>query len=203
MREIDSARVSLRPMQGTDADYTLMVPWLTDQRVVEWVFGRDQVYDLDRIRDEWDVADLLAEEVSPNFIAVDDRPVGYLQLVRVAAHNDGYQAEGDVSRAYALDLWIGEPALWGGGIGTAACVRAIESLLALGADRVLIDPRVVNERAVHVYEKVGFRKVKVLPENEFHEGKGWDCWLMELDLAAFEAFSDAPTRRPDPPPRAE
>ena len=92
---------------------------------------------------------------------------------------------------------------WGGGIGTAACVRAIESLLALGADRVLIDPRVVNERAVHVYEKVGFRKVKVLPENEFHEGKGWDCWLMELDLAAFEAFSGAPTRRPDPPPRAE
>ncbi|MGB8859811.1 MAG: GNAT family N-acetyltransferase [Ilumatobacteraceae bacterium] len=188
MADVARARVSLRPLRDSDDDYALMVPWLTDQRMLEWVLGRNEVYDLDRVRSEWRLPDLLAEEVVPHFIVLEGRPVGYLQTVRVALHNEGYQAEGDVSRAYAFDLWIGEPALWNSGIGTAACVSAVESLVALGADRVLIDPRVVNERAVHVYEKIGFRKLKVLPANELHEGVGWDCWLMELDLAAFAAF---------------
>jgi aminoglycoside 6'-N-acetyltransferase len=185
MADDASERVSLWPLRDADEDYALMVPWLADQRVLEWVFGRDQVYDLGRVRREWHVPTLVAEAVVPHFIVLDDRPVGYLQLVRVADHNEGYQAEDDVARAYAFDLWIGEPACWGRGIGTAACVQAIEALLALGADRVLIDPRVVNARAVHVYEQIGFRTVKVLPANEQHEGVGWDCWLMELDLHAF------------------
>ena len=181
--------MSLRALRDSDVDYSLMVPWLQDQQVLEWVFGRDEVYDLDRVRREWDVPTMVAEQVWPHFITVDDRPVGYLQLVQVAQHNDGYRAEGDVSQAWAFDLWIGEPALWGDGIGTTACVRAIDAVLALGADRVFIDPRVVNERAVHVYEKLGFRTVKLLPANEFHEGVGWDCWLMELDVVAFDAFA--------------
>jgi len=177
-------------MRDSDEDYSLMVPWLQDQRLLEWVFGRDEVYDLDRVRREWDVPAMVAEAVWPHFITLDDRPVGYLQLVQVVQHNDGYQAEGEVSHAWAFDLWIGEPALWGDGIGTAACVFAVDAVLALGAERVFIDPRVVNERAVHLYEKLGFRTVKLLPANELHEGVGWDCWLMELDLAAYTAFRD-------------
>ena len=188
MREVGWDRVSLRPIEDRDDDYALMVPWLQDARVLEWVFGRDEVYDLDRVRDEWCVPSRVAEAVWPHFIVLDDRPVGYLQLVHVEHHNDGYYAEGDVRRAWAFDLWIGEPSSWGLGIGTAACVRAIQAVRALGADRVLIDPRVINERAVHVYEQVGFRTVKVLPANEFHEGVGWDCWLMELDVGAFDEF---------------
>ncbi|WP_376711556.1 GNAT family N-acetyltransferase [Alicyclobacillus acidiphilus] len=48
------------------------------------------------------------------------------------------------------------------------------------ADRVVMDPRVENTRAIHVYEKCGFRQVKLLPQRELHEGKRHDCWLMEI-----------------------
>jgi len=178
--------VSLRPM--TDADAPVMLPRLTDERVLEWVYGRDQLYSLDRIREEWAPATLATEHVWPHLITLGDRPIGYLQLVWVQPHNEGYQAEGDLTDAYAFDMFIGEPDLWGAGLGTAVCAHAIAVLMERGAQRVLIDPRVLNERAVHVYERVGFRKVTVLIRNELHESVYFDCWLMELDWDAFRAY---------------
>lgn len=175
----------LRPLAEDGSDAAIMLPWLTDQRVVEWVYGRDEVYTLDRIRTEWDATTLHAENVWPHLIMLGDRPIGYLQLVWAETSNDCYQADGDLSQTYAFDMFIGEPDLWAAGLGTAVCDVAITALVARGADRVLIDPRVVNERATHVYEKVGFHKVKVLPGNEFHEGVHYDCWLMELDWPAW------------------
>ena len=170
----------LRPL--TDADAAVMLRWLTDERVLEWVYGRDEVYTLDRIRADWNPATLVAEHVWPHLIMRRDRPIGYLQLVWAQAANDCYKADGDLANAYGFDMYIGEPDLWGAGLGTLACEVAISTLLERGADRVLIDPRVMNERAVRVYEDVGFRKVKVLPGNELHEGVHYDCWLMELDM---------------------
>ncbi len=174
-------RVTLRPLRDHDDDYSSMVRWLSDPALLEWVFGRDQHYPIERVRTEWHPEALTAEHVHPHLIELDGEPIGYLQLVWVLPNAEGYHADGDVTNAWAFDLWIGEPRCWDGGFGTAACERAIDALLARGAQRIFIDPRVVNERAVHVYEKVGFRKVKVLLANEFHEGRGWDCWLMELD----------------------
>lgn len=46
------------------------------------------------------------------------------------------------------------------------------------ARQVLIDPQVSNTRAIRCYEKCGFRKIKLLPRNELHEGEWRDCWLM-------------------------
>jgi len=36
-----------------------------------------------------------------------------------------------------------------------------------------------HEDAVRCYEKSGFKKVKLLPAHELHEGAMRDCWLME------------------------
>ena len=180
--------ISLKPLVEDGSDAELMLRWLTDERVLEWVYGRNETYTLERIREEWDPVSRVAEHVWPHLIMLGDRPIGYLQLVWAYAHNDCYHADGDLANTWAFDMFIGEPDLWGAGLGTSVCEVAIAALLARGADRVLIDPRVVNERAVHVYENVGFRKVKVLPGNELHEGVHYDCWLMELDFEAFRAY---------------
>ncbi len=177
-------------MADDGSDAVVLLPWLTDERVLEWVYGRDEVYTVDRIRTEWNPATMAAEHVWPHLIILGERPVGYVQLVWVHPHNDGYRAEGDLTHTYALDMFIGEPDLWAAGLGTSACVVAIRELVDRGAQRVLIDPRVVNERAVHVYEKVGFRRVKLLPGNELHEGVHFDCWLMELDWPSFHAYQN-------------
>ena len=178
----------LRPLADDGSDAAVMLPWLTDQRVLEWVYGRDEVYTVERIRSEWNAITLRAENVWPHLIMLGERPVGYLQLVWAQSSNDCYEADGDLTHTYGLDMFIGEPGLWAAGLGTAVCAVALAALVERGADRVLIDPRVVNGRAVHVYEKVGFRKVKVLPGNELHEGEHFDCWLMELDWQAYHAY---------------
>ena len=110
-----------------------MLPWLTDQRVLEWVYGRDEVYTLERIRDEWDPAARVAEHVWPHLITLGDRPIGYLQLVSAHAHNDCYNADGDLTHAWAFDMFIGEPDLWDAGLGTSVCAAAVSAPLARGA----------------------------------------------------------------------
>jgi len=180
--------LSLRPLAQDGSDAAVLLIWLTDERVLEWVYGRDDVYTLDRIRTEWNPMRLIAEHVWPHLIMLGERPIGYLQLVWAHPHNDGYKAEGNLATTYAFDMFLGEPDLWGAGLGTSVCAVAISELIDRGAQRVLIDPRVVNDRAVHVYEKVGFRRVKLLPGNELHEGAHFDCWLMELDWRAFAAY---------------
>ena len=47
------------------------------------------------------------------------------------------------------------------------------------ADRIVMDPQTRNTRAIKCYEKCGFKKVKILPSRELHEGEYQDCWLIE------------------------
>ena len=92
-----------------------------------------------------------------------------------------YEIEDDEG-VFGVDLFIGEPDLWDRGIGTRAVKVLVEYLLGeIGAARVVIDPAVTNARAVRCYEKSGFRRVKLLPRHELHEGTRRDCWLMVRD----------------------
>jgi len=42
------------------------------------------------------------------------------------------------------------------------------------ARKVVLDPHVTKPRAIRCYEKWGFRKVKLLPRHELHEGERRD-----------------------------
>ena len=55
-----------------------------------------------------------------------------------------------------------------------------------GHHRLTVDPAAANARAIHVYEKLGFRPVGVLREYERVAGGSWrDALLMELLAADF------------------
>jgi RimJ/RimL family protein N-acetyltransferase len=69
-----------------------------------------------------------------------------------------------------------------GGIGT----RAIRLMLVYlfhskQAAAAVVDPHVENLRAIHCYEKCGFRKIKLLAHHELHEGVWSDSWLMRAE----------------------
>jgi aminoglycoside 6'-N-acetyltransferase len=173
--------VSIRPLRDTLDDYELLLRWLTNPQVLEWYEGRDQVFTLERLQREWAPAAQIAEHVWPCIAEYGGRPVGYIQYVWAEPYAKEYQLDGDASRTWAIDLFVGEPDLWGRGIGTSMMRLMIDHIIAeADADRIVIDPRLDNARAVHVYESIGFHKVKVLPAHELHEGQLWDCWLMEL-----------------------
>ncbi len=168
----------LRRMEDAAADYNLLARWLTDPRVLEYYEGRDHPFPVERVMEHYAPRVLAEEGVIPCIMQYAGHPVGYLQFY--AADPAEYQFEGR-GKVYALDLFIGQPEYWGRGIGT----QFIRLLLCYlfeekGADWVILDPHTDNTRAIRAYEKSGFRKIKLLPRHEWHEGRYVDCWLMGI-----------------------
>ncbi len=177
---IDRQDVSIRLMRDDIHDYGLISKWLSDERVLEFVFGRDNAYDLDRARQKHGPRVRGEGPVVPCILVHRSRPAGFLQFYRVLDGKE-YDIE-DVEGVYGVDLFIGEPELWNQGIGTKTLSALIDYLFSdLEALRVVIDPRVSNPRAIRCYEKCGFSKIKVLPEHELHEGAYCDAWLMSIE----------------------
>ena len=173
--------VSVRSFEpGEGGDLPNMLRWLSDPRVLEWYEGRDTVHTAETIAEEYGPGGEHEKEgVLQAIIELSGESIGYVQYYPVGQWAAEYEIE-DATDTWAIDVFIGEPEQWGKGIGS----RALRALLPYlfgecDARRVLIDPRVVNERAIRSYEKAGFRKVKVLTGHEEHEGEKWDCWLME------------------------
>jgi aminoglycoside 6'-N-acetyltransferase len=122
------------------------------------------------MRDTWDRVD---EEGSTVFtILAEGTIAGSIQ----------YAEETDPDYRHAgVDLFV-SARFQGRGIGTDA-LRAVLTYLVddLGHHRVIIDPAVENARAIHVYEKLGFRRVGVMRRYERGSDGEWrDGLLMEL-----------------------
>lgn len=169
--------VALRRMRPDAGDVRRMARWLSDPRVLEWYEGRDRPRDERSVAETWARRALAEEAIEACIILHRHEPVGYLQFYPVAAASD-YGLE-DATATWAIDLFIGEPELWGRGIGSRLVRATIDYLVRKrGAVRVVIDPRLANRRAIRAYEKAGFVRLRVLPAHELHEGAWHDCLLM-------------------------
>lgn len=116
----------------------------------------------------------LGEDVSLHCLVIGttEHPVGFIELSRYAKdHNYGHLVE--------IDICIGEPSEWERGYGSAA-LRALLRWLFTETDlhRAFLQPRISNERAVHVYEKVGFRREGVLRRADYIDGEYHDAVMM-------------------------
>jgi len=168
----------LRRMEDAASDYNLLARWLTDQRVLEFYEGRDNPFPVEKIQEKYAPRVLAVEGIVPCIMEYAGHAIGYLQFY--IADPSEYQFEGQ-GKVYALDLFIGEPEYWGRGIGTQFVRLLLCHLFEEnGADWVILDPHVDNARAIRAYEKCGFRKIKLLAQHEWNEGKYVDCWLMAI-----------------------
>lgn len=112
------------------------------------------------------------------WIRIDGEPVGFIQ---------SYEETDPEYRHAGMDVFLVERAQ-GKGAGTDAVRTLARHLIEdLGHHRLVIDPAADNERAIRVYEKVGFQRVGVLREYELGADGTWhDNVLMDLlarDLA--------------------
>ncbi len=106
-------------------------------------------------------------------VAVDGRVVG---LIQAAEESD------PMYRHAGIDIVL-HPDAHGRGIGPEAIrVLARHLFRDRGHHRLVIDPNAANTRAIHVYGKVGFRRVGVLRQYEWDaaDGRWTDGILMEL-----------------------
>lgn len=171
--------VSLRPL--TQEDAPLLLRWLTDPRNLEYWEGPHAVFTPKRIQ-----TDFYTEEWNGSacIVVYEGRDVGYAQAYQL--DEEMYEEYGYPRRdlcTYGIDQFIGEPELWGQGIGRRF-IRLLCDFLRehCGAQAVVLDPHADNPRAIRCYEACEFHKVKLLPQHEQHDGQMVDCWLMALEL---------------------
>jgi aminoglycoside 6'-N-acetyltransferase len=154
--------VALRPARPDDVPALLDI--LAEPEVAAWWR-----------RDEWE---RVAEDGTVVFVIVlDDRVVGCIQ----------YTEETDPDyRSAAVDVFV-SAAHQGHGVGSDALRALIRYLIdEAGHHRILVDPAAANARAIHVYEKLGFRPVGLMRQYERVADGSWrDGLLMELIASEF------------------
>lgn len=169
-------QITLRKMEDIRSDYELISRWLSDERVLVYYEGRDRPYSLEAVQEAFGLKQAEEEGLIPCIMEHEQTPIGYLQFYPADVAEYQFEGNGEV---WALDLFIGEPDYWNRGLGTLFISRLVRYLFEeKGADWVILDPHVDNARAIRTYEKCGFRKIKILPGHEWHEGQYVDCWLM-------------------------
>ena len=163
MTELDlhGARVRLRPLHASDQ--ATMAAILAEPDIARWWVHEDQ---------ETAAADLFDDEDEVRLaIEVEGEVAGMIQF--------GEETTPDYRNA-SIDLFVGT-AWQGRGIGSEAIRLVARHLFEeRGHHRLTIDPAVANERAIRVYEKVGFRRVGVMRDYERHDGAWRDGLLMDL-----------------------
>jgi RimJ/RimL family protein N-acetyltransferase len=96
------------------------------------------------------------------FIRQRGRPIGFIQSYRIDDHDEyGTALALDVSAA-GIDLFIGEPAEIGKGLGPRVIRAFLRDVVFASYDvaECVIGPSVKNTSAIRAYEKAGFRFFK-------------------------------------------
>ncbi|MGH7949132.1 MAG: GNAT family N-acetyltransferase [Candidatus Binataceae bacterium] len=149
-----AARYEFVPL--TAEHRALVLRWLAEPHIAEyWNDGEAP---------ERRFARYLAEPKVERYICrIDGRDAGFIQGYRANDYPppDGVRWN---SETWGTDLYLGEPDLIGHGHGIGMLNAFVELLRRRGATRILIDPEPRNLRAIHVYERVGFRRIGVFTE---------------------------------------
>jgi aminoglycoside 6'-N-acetyltransferase len=159
---IRTERLVLR--EPEEADLPHLVAILREPDVARWWPGFDET--------EARLAFLGRDDVTVLAIEYQGRPIGAVQ----------FHEQDDPSYRHAgVDLFVSS-AFQGKGLGGEAVKGVARHLFQTrGHHRIVIDPAADNQRAIRVYERVGFRQVGVMRQYERGPDGSWhDGVMMEL-----------------------
>jgi RimJ/RimL family protein N-acetyltransferase len=162
-------RIYLRPLDRADAP--LVQPWLNDPAVRRTILN-------------WRPLNLEAEEgfidrmsqsehdvVLGIALRADDRLIGVTGLHHIDYKNSNCE----------YGLLVGEKAEWGHGYGSEACALLTGYAFdTLNLHRVWLGAYEHNAAAIHIYEKVGYRREGVLRDDKYNEGRYFNVLLMAI-----------------------
>lgn len=159
------------------SDYEHFARWETDPVVTGYLsFDEDRTY-------EDVVTEALHNKSNPekmDFTIVmreSGDPVGRVYISRVDRHCDSL----DITKFY-----IGEPKLWGRGIGREIMKEVLEYCFTfLHMERVTLDYFTGNKRASDLYESLGFKNEGVARNATKKDGRYYDLHLMSILRSEF------------------
>lgn len=98
-------------------------------------------------------------------------------------------------RTTDLSIILGEPDVWGRGYGTEAITLLMDYAFgALNFHRIAIGVVGFNTRALHFYEKVGFRREGVQREGYYYNHNYHDFVMMSILEQEFRPLQFAPSQ---------
>jgi RimJ/RimL family protein N-acetyltransferase len=170
-RVLQGRVVYLRPAER--ADLPLFVRWLADARTAKYLAVRSPIGLA--MEERW-FEDMLDHHGRERWFFVicrleDGRPVGSLDLREI----------GPTSGGAGLGIVIGDPADTSRGYGSDALAVLLDfGFGELRLERIWLDVFDFNERARHVYERLGFVHEATLRHAEFHGGRYLDLQRMAI-----------------------
>lgn len=170
---IKGNKVFLRPAR--EQDFPLLYKWVNNPTVVRFWYGRDKPRSMDWITKHFKPIIKGKSNSTCWIIEIGSKPIGF--MYSTVDKNDDKEFTGRVE----VDILIGEDKEWEKGYGTDALKAMIKYAFQIQkAERVFIMPRISNTRAIHVYEKAGFKKEGILRRFEKFEGEWIDCVMMAI-----------------------
>jgi aminoglycoside 6'-N-acetyltransferase len=161
--------IHLRP--ATPHDLDLLRRWDAAPHIIASKGTEDWGWEQELVRSPDWREQLIAE--------VEGAPIGFIQIIDPAREDSHYWGDCP-TRLRAIDIWIGEEAFVGRGLGTEMMRLAIARCFAdPTVDSILIDPMTSNDRARRFYERLGFRFVE---NRSFGDD---DCAVYRLERAAW------------------
>jgi aminoglycoside 6'-N-acetyltransferase len=159
---LEGPRVSIRPVEWEDLP--TLCGWWNDPTVMKEVRAEKFKPNLEQVQKSW-VAwrDAGTMDYHEFIICLGDRSIGEI----------GYVFENVDQETASIDIKIGDPSLWGQGLGTEAMMLLIDYLLMhVKAHRITAQPGDWNKRSMRLFEKCGFIETKRewVPVSDFFDG---------------------------------
>lgn len=167
--------ISVRYLRDNREDRELLLKWLSDPDLLEFAYGEDAPWDRRKIDMAFMKKSEGGENVTGCVIEQDTRPIGFIQYYRVLPESYKFNRQvpfAAVQGGYGVDLFIGEPGLWGQGIGTKVVSAMTDYLFSvMDAKMVCADPQDNNIRSVRCWEKAGFSLLGIIENYDFPQKK--------------------------------
>jgi RimJ/RimL family protein N-acetyltransferase len=175
-RKLVGSRCYLSPCAPEDAP--LFAQWLNDPDVAV-PLGDEAYHTLSTEAFQADIDDSLRRQ-DAIFTIVDlesDCAIGRCLLFAVD----------HIDRSAMIGLFIGDKTFWGKGYGQEAMQLLLEYAFdLLNLNSVMLGVFEFNHRAIHAYEKLGFRVIGRRREARFIGGKAYDGILMDMLASELE-----------------
>ena len=162
-------------------DMPTYLSWRRMPEVSHFLWGRPSVSSL-RQQEEWFEHVARAEDEVAWRIVVDDRTVGRASIFGI----DWVNRRGETSTV------IGDPSLWGKGIGsTVVRLRCRYAFVELALERLETISLVENIGMHRALERSGYRNLTRLHRFVFRHGQWHDVYLFELVRSDWQASRDS------------
>lgn len=166
-----SERLQFRKMEEKDIERYHF--WRNDIDVMKTTSTSLDLYSLDETRHF--VENIILNSASSKSYVIEEREgniaIGVTSLINIDTKNRNAECIID----------IGEKEYWGKGYGTESLKMLLEyAFLELNLHRVSLRVFSLNERAIHIYNKLGFMIEGIIRESLYRNGKWHDIIIMGI-----------------------